>query len=201
MRRTSLLASALPATALAAGAVLALAGCMPEPGPTPAPSTTAATSSPSPTASPSPTTPPAPAPEGACAVDSLQVTAGESSVGAGNTTIPLVFTNTGSAACEIGGYPGVSFVGDGNGTEIGAPAERDSGVSPQTVSLAPGASGTALVNVAQAGNFPGCTVTPVDGFRIYPPNSYAAIFLPLSGLQGCAEQNIDVLTVQPVLPS
>src|SRR5689334_17091988 len=47
--------------------------------------------------------------------------------GAGHRYGRLVLTNTSSASCRTGGYGGLSYVGDGDGTQIGAAATRDRG--------------------------------------------------------------------------
>jgi hypothetical protein len=31
--------------------------------------------------------------------------------------------------CTVAGFPGVSMVGDNNGTQVGAPADRDAGTA------------------------------------------------------------------------
>jgi hypothetical protein len=60
--------------------------------------------------------------------------------GAGSTYYPLDFTNTSAAACELYGYPGVSFVTTpaGTGRQIGVAALRGTAFAKVTVTLAPG---------------------------------------------------------------
>ncbi len=51
----------------------------------------------------------------------------------------LIFTNTGSAECSLEGYPTVEFVGDGDGTQIGATAAQDpTGPAPDQLIVPPG---------------------------------------------------------------
>jgi len=198
MRRTLL----IPAAAvLAAGVALSLSACLPEPGPgpSPAPTTTSAAPAPSPSSGPAPTPTAGPMPPSTCTINQLLLSTGQAQGAAGSTIVPITVKNISQVPCEAGGYPGISFVGDGNGTEIGAPAERDATVAPQRVTLQPGGTATITVTVTEAGNIAGCTPTPVDGFRIYPPNNYGAIFLPTSGLSGCPQQNVDVLHTGPVV--
>jgi len=118
--------------------------------------------------------------------------------GAGSQYVLLGFTNTSSDPCALYGYPGVSFVGHHNGTQLGKPAVRDRSQSPHTVRLAPGATESGLLQIAQAANFDPekCQPTTSDGFRVYPPGSYTAAYVPFkaSACQGKVAQ----LTVYPV---
>ncbi|GAB3927473.1 hypothetical protein GCM10011575_10050 [Microlunatus endophyticus] len=118
--------------------------------------------------------------------------------GAGSQYVLLGFTNTSPDPCAIYGYPGVSFVGHHNGTQLGKPAVRDRSQSPHTVRLAPGATESGLLQIAQAANFDPqkCQPTTSDGFRVYPPGSYTAAYVPFkaSACQGKVAQ----LTVYPV---
>jgi len=112
--------------------------------------------------------------------------------------MPIIFTNSGSGACELHGFPGVSFVGDGNGTQLGAAADEDQSVPISQHTLQPGDAVQAVLKVAQAHNFSGCTPKAADGLRIYPPHSYDAVFVKASGLTACTNKDIHLLTVQPV---
>jgi hypothetical protein len=40
-------------------------------------------------------------------------------------------------------------------------------------------------------------VTP-NGFRVYPPNQTAALYVPYSGLKYCVGKPVGILTVTPV---
>jgi Protein of unknown function (DUF4232) len=119
---------------------------------------------------------------------------------AGSTYDTVRLTNTGTATCMLYGYPGVSLVGHGNGTQIGAAADRDNSVAPTAVHIGPGGSTTFVVRLVQAGSYPRstCSPTPADGFRIYPPGSTAALYLPLKAATGCAKTTVHLLTVRPV---
>ncbi|WP_066517257.1 DUF4232 domain-containing protein [Curtobacterium ammoniigenes] len=120
---------------------------------------------------------------------------------AGSTIIHLTFKNTGSTTCVLQGWPGVSFVGDGNGTQLGAPATLDRAAPHPTVTLAPGATAVAPLKIAQAGNYPSasCTPTPADGFRVYPPGSTTALYIKASGYTACASTAAPLLDVQAVV--
>jgi Protein of unknown function (DUF4232) len=90
----------------------------------------------------------------------------------------LTFRNVSHATCTVDGHPGVSFVGLGNGTQLGSPAARTGPV--RAMRLAPGATGTALLQVVDAGNFDPsqCAPTTSDGLRVYPPDWRVSVFVP-----------------------
>jgi uncharacterized cupredoxin-like copper-binding protein len=135
-----------------------------------------------------------------CSTGHLRVSLAASEGAAGSVYDTVRLENTGGTRCSLSGYPGVSLVGHGNGTQIGASARRDKSATPRTVTVAPGASTTFVVRLVQAGNYPRstCSPTPADGFRIYPPGDTAALYLPLSGATGCAKATVELLTVRPV---
>ena len=89
----------------------------------------------------------------------------------------LTFRNVSHATCTVDGHPGVSFVGLGNGTQLGSPAARTGPV--RTVRLASGETGTALLQVVDAGNFDPaqCAPTTSDGLRVYPPDWRVSVFV------------------------
>ncbi len=89
----------------------------------------------------------------------------------------LTFRNTGSSTCFLDGHPGVSFVGGGDGRQIGTPAARTG--STRRVTLAAGQTTTAVLQVADAGNYDASTCAPTtsDGLRVYPPDSRASVFV------------------------
>ena len=98
---------------------------------------------------------------------------------AGHHYVELTFTNTASHPVTIYGFAGVSFVADGNGTQVGQPASRDH-VRPVTNLLQPHQVTTELVALDDPGAFgstTGHTVT-TDGFRIYLPEATAAVYIP-----------------------
>jgi Protein of unknown function (DUF4232) len=169
--------------------------------PAPAPTATPVNST-SPSASPRPTGTSTAVPVVTrCTLAELNVTLGQPSGAAGSTIYPIVFTNTGTTTCELHGYPGVSLVGDGNGTQLGPAADQDTSVAIQPNTLAPGQAVQAMLKLAQAANFAGCTVVPADGLRVYPPHSTGAAFVKATGMSACTNADIHLMTVQPVLPA
>jgi len=115
---------------------------------------------------------------------------------AGSMHYVLTLTNAGSSSCTTGGYPGVSFVGDGNGSQLGPAARRDGGPG-ELVTLQPTDSARAALTVAQAANFPDCAPQTADGLRVYPPDDRDSLFVRTSGLTACRSSAV-LLTVGPL---
>lgn len=137
---------------------------------------------------------------GRCSAPTLAAKVLKIGVGGGSALYTVGLRNTGSSGCTLLGFPGVSMVAGSSGTQIGAPAERAIESRSVQVKLRPGDSATFELSVAQAANYPvkTCEPTAVRGFRIYPPGSKEALFLPGSGLVSCAVKSTKVLTVGPV---
>lgn len=203
--------------ALACTAVLALAACGSDDDDTAASGspqeTTAASTGASPTG-PTPTTAPpsgdAPAPgdgngsvdDGSrCHTSELTVTAGRGDGAAGSVYHPLIFKNSGDRTCTVAGFPGVSMVGENNGTQVGAPADRDAGTA-DPVTLGPGQSATATLRVVNVQNYGDqCSEAPADGLRIFPPDELDALYLQMPGLTGCSNDDIVAMHIGPLTPA
>jgi hypothetical protein len=140
------------------------------------------------------------APGGAgCATGQLTARLANPSGAAGSVGYDIVFVNTGTAACTLTGYPGVSYVSVGTGTIVGAPAIRDAAGPVVTVTLDPGRSAAATLIEVDSLNFPQdtCQLTPVGGVRIYPPDQTSALFVAQSG-RACANPADPVLQIEAV---
>ncbi|WP_426999075.1 DUF4232 domain-containing protein [Pseudarthrobacter sp. N5] len=96
---------------------------------------------------------------------------------AGSVYMKLILTNSGTSACLLKGFAGVSLTADANGAPIGAAATREESVPVTDVLLAPGQAGTAVLKYTQAGNYPDCSQVSAAGYRIYPPEDTASLFL------------------------
>lgn len=122
--------------------------------------------------------------------------------GAGSTYPYLVLTNASSRTCTLGGYPGVSFVGDDNGTQLGAPAEREDGGSAQTITLEPGDAAHSELRIVNAGTFDEATCSPeqADGLRVYPPDQTEALFVPSSDYTACANPETSIISLKALTP-
>jgi hypothetical protein len=79
----------------------------------------------------------------------------QTGVAAGTAYYHLEFTNLSHRTCTLYGFPGVSARAS-NGRQLGNPAARDDAVKAQTVRLAPGATGYALLEYSDVvtGNCP-----------------------------------------------
>jgi hypothetical protein len=108
-----------------------------------------------------------------CTAGQLSVALGGGDAGAGNLYRYLVVTNTGSAACQVDGFPGLSLL-DANGKQIGQPATRRP-LAHSPVVLRPGASASDTIHTA---NQQGTCETPSTRLRIYPPGSRQSLTFP-----------------------
>lgn len=195
---------------VAAAAVLLISGCGNAAAPAVSGSASTASSSPSspatsapatagtetaqpPTATPLPASPQAgPAP---CKSANLTATTDASGGGAaGSVYLQLVLTNSGAEPCLLKGYPGVSLTAGATGDPIGAAATRDDTTPVSDVVLAPGQSGTSTLRYTQASNYPDCNRAPAAGFRIYPPEDTASLFVA-DPRDACSNTGINLLSV------
>lgn len=122
---------------------------------------------------------------------------------AGHYELEIVLENEASEPCVLQGWPGVSFVGDGDGTQIGAAATLDRSSPHGSVTLAPGDSAHANLSVANAQNFDeGCEQTTADGLRVYPPGEKRSLFVQNDELTllACANPDDELLDVQAFQP-
>ena len=119
---------------------------------------------------------------------------------AGSVYMTLTLTNTGTEPCVLKGFPGVSLAADANGEPIGAPAKRDESTPVADVLLAPGQGGKAVLRYTHAENYTDCTLTPAAGYRIYPPEDTASLFLA-QPTQACSNAAIELLTIGAFQPA
>ena len=113
----------------------------------------------------------------------------------------LDFTNIGNTACTLYGYPGVSLASGTPVTQVGAAATRSTAASPTVVTLQPGQTGSALLRITQALNYPAAECSPLATtyLQIYPPNQTTPIYLPYSST-GCSATSVQLLTIGVVQP-
>ena len=201
----------LIALAAAAGAAGLLAGCgtsTPAASPATSPSATATTTPSTPpaaTATPtvSPTTAASSQPAAstaACATSALHVVvpSGSGNAAAGSAYYPIQFSNTSGSACTLYGYPGVSFVSAAGGSQIGAAATRNPTLPAHLISLSPGQTVHATLQVVDALNYPaaGCGPVTAHWLKVYPPNQTAPVYVSFTA-QTCSKPKT-VLSVQTV---
>jgi hypothetical protein len=155
-----------------------------------APASSATSSSPAAT-SHGPTSPGPASAKTQCPTSGLTATVDTSQGGAaaGSSYEPIDFTNISAHTCVMYGFPGVSWVTSVRGSQIGSAATRETGYGPVTVTLAPGASAHAVLQIADAGNFPAATCQPVTAhwLRIYPPDQYLSLYAKFTS-QVCSKQ-------------
>lgn len=197
--RRPLIGTVLATSALA----LLLTACAGGAAPTASP-TTAPTSSPTTTPTPTPTSsasvdPNAPANQ--CADDVLKVEVQYVDAGAGSIDFNVVFTNTGTASCELRGAPGVSVV-DASGNELGVPAGREGDENPPTLTVEPGASVSAQLSAVNidpdGGPLDDCPVVEGTGYRVYPPHSFTGFIVTTGDAVPACNSSTEFLTVGPV---
>jgi hypothetical protein len=136
----------------------------------------------------------------ACATSALHVSvpSGSGNAAAGSSYYPIQFSNTSSSPCTLYGYPGVSFVGAVGGGQIGAPATRNSALAAKLISLSPGQTVHATLQVVDAMNYPsgGCGLVTAHWLKIYPPNQTAPLYVSFTA-QTCSKPKT-VLSVETV---
>ena len=197
----------------AAAVVAVLAGCASNPGPTTSP-TSPATSAPRATSAPSSSTapPPGTAPPGtappvtpppspaACRLSSLQISLSDPLGSAGALHYEFRFTNTSLSTCTLYGFPGVSFL-DAAGGQIGPAAQEGTAAPRQLVTLPPGATGYATLDVTDPGIPPCAGPGRVADVRVFPPGSYtAALLAPPGVMQVCSSPNTATYVATTVGP-
>jgi len=110
--------------------------------------------------------------------------------------VAIIVTNTGQAPCTLQGWPGVSLVGEGKGTQLGAAAQFDRSTPHPAVTVDPGSKLQAPLDYVNAGVYdPGeCKPATADGLRVYPPGSKTSLFIP-DQLEACTTGTNKLLTV------
>jgi hypothetical protein len=153
--------------------------------------------------SPAPTTPAAPSaptePAG-CATAGLTGSLGSGGAAAGSSYFPIVFSNTSGSSCTLYGYPGVSFV-SASGAQIGKAATEDPVYPRRLVTLAPGGTAHAELQITVAQNYPPAICSPVAAHRlkVFPPGQTAALYIAVTAT-ACAKTSVQILAVQTVQP-
>lgn len=167
-------------------------------GPTPSASTAPPTSGPD-SSSSGPVATTIPPAARLCATSQLAASFGSGNGTAGTSYYDLDLRNVSSVTCFVQGYPGVSFVAGANGHQVGNPAVRVAGSTPQVV-LTPQRAAVATLAVVDAGNYgTACQLTPVLGFRVYPPDQTAALYVAHPD-EACANTRYTTLRIGPLQP-
>lgn len=106
----------------------------------------------------------------------------------------IVLRNESDHACSIRGYGGLSYVGGGDGTQVGAPADRVPG-RVRTVVVEPGERVVSRVVETEASAYPRhrCRPAHVDGFRVYVPDETASQYVAHPAT-GCRNPRVHLLS-------
>jgi hypothetical protein len=130
-----------------------------------------------------------------CTNADLHATYRHTDDGAGHSFGRIVLRNVSDHACHTRGFGGLSYVGDGNGTQIGAAAVRDTSTPVRTHTLQPGDRVRSAVDETRAANFRRhrCRPAPVDGFRVYVPDASVSQFVP-HPTTGCRNDAVHLIS-------
>ncbi|OLZ65524.1 hypothetical protein AV521_31150 [Streptomyces sp. IMTB 2501] len=125
---------------------------------------------------------------------------GVSQGAAGSVYQVIDFTNISQTTCTLYGYPGVSLVGGSPLHQIGPAATRNTTAPRALVTLAPGATGNALLRITDAGNYPTtqCHPTAAQYLQVYPPGQTTPIYVAYNS-KACAG-TVGLLSVTAVRP-
>jgi Protein of unknown function (DUF4232) len=189
------------AAALAAACGTAAPAASPSASPAVTATPTVSAGTASPAVSP-PTAPTQAAGAPACATSALKVAvpARPGGAAAGSSYYPIQFANVSGTSCTMYGYPGVSFVTAQGGRQIGPAATRNPAVARQLVTLSPGQTVHAELQVVNAENYPPADCGPVTAhwLKVYPPSQTGPAYVSFTA-QACSKpkQILSVQTVQP----
>jgi hypothetical protein len=135
-----------------------------------------------------------------CATPRLVVwlTTNDGGAAAGSVFYNLNFTNLSGHTCTLAGYPGVSAVDLGR-RQLGSAAGRNPHQSSRVVTLRPGDTASAVLQISQAVNFPSgaCHRVTAAGLRVYPPNAFASKIVPIP-FSACSRSGAVYLHVERV---
>lgn len=124
-----------------------------------------------------------------CHSSGLTATLGSPNGSAGASHYEITFRNTGSAACTLFGYPGVSFL-DAKGSQIGSSAQRQATGQPATITLAGGGNAFSSLAVTDPGIPPCSSSTAAAKVRIYPPGDTQSLLVTApTGMLVCSSPN------------
>lgn len=134
----------------------------------------------------------------ACTNGDLHASYRHSDDGAGHSYGWIVLKNVSGHACRTGGYGGISYVGNGDGTQIGHPAVRRDRGAVRSFMVRPWQRLRSPLDEVTARNFPHhtCRPTHVDGFRVYVPNATTSQYVVHPTL-GCRNGHVHLLFQKP----
>jgi Protein of unknown function (DUF4232) len=133
-----------------------------------------------------------------CTNADLRASYHHSDSGAGHSYGWIVLRNISDHACRTGGFGGVSYVGDGDGTQIGHAAVRIDLSAVRSFVVEPGARLRSPLDEVSALNYPRhrCRPRHVDGFRVYVPNATRSQYV-VHPTVGCRNRHVHLLFQKP----
>jgi hypothetical protein len=134
-----------------------------------------------------------------CATSFLNVKQGLAQGYAGGVYEVIDFTNTSNSPCSLLGYPGVSLVTGPPYAQIGLAAKRSTtSGTVKLITLAPGATANATLQIVDALNYPSATCGPTKAtaLKVYPPNQTAPVYLPNTSV--ACSKSVQTMNIGPV---
>ena len=115
-----------------------------------------------------------------CGNADLRAGFGDADAGMSHVFGRIRLANVSGHSCWLRGYGGLSFVGHGDGTQVGRAAARTKSPTPRLV-LAPGQRAVSAVSMVSTGPYSRrvCRPEHVDGLRVYVPDATESQFVPL----------------------
>jgi hypothetical protein len=130
----------------------------------------------------------------------LRASIGDIQGTAGSVYEAVIFTNLANYTCTLYGFPGVSLASGAPVAQVGLAATENSSTPRELVSLAPGGTASATLQIVQAGNYPAGTCGPAatSWLQVYPPNQTGALYIK-DNATSCTKA-VHLLTVNAVRP-
>jgi hypothetical protein len=118
-----------------------------------------------------------------CQASGLSLTRGVSGAAAGSAYTQIEFTNTSDVTCTLYGYPGVALTTSmAPGSQVGAAASRSTVRQKTLVTLTPGKTAVAQVQLVDVLNYPTANCDPASAsyLQVYPPGQTTPLYLPFT---------------------
>jgi hypothetical protein len=120
---------------------------------------------------------------------------------AGSTYYDLEISNTSRSTCTLYGYPGVSA--NNGGRQLGSAAGRDHSRPSTLVTLRPGGTTHAFLEITDVGNYSPSACKPVGAelLRVYAPGDFSSLNMQFQGsFQACSRRGPVYLHVTALIP-
>ena len=140
-----------------------------------------------------------------CSIAEVQVKVDPHAAGvaAGSSYLPLDFTNTSGASCQLAGFPDVTIASGRDGKQIGSAATADTSASAKVMVLSGGQTAHIWLRVTDVANIPKSQCRPVSaaGLRVGLPGEQQTTYIG-QPITTCARvlHGTEVLTVEPFQP-